>query len=132
MREKVKGTLDSLVEERKELVSMSMMMSFDDGLSGYVINSGNVHDTVKGINYVISALGTYGIHILMSTHWDEINPDIKGIANDLDLRNPNKFIGRAIRRNANKPILASTEKPTYIIMMPLTPSYFEQAYYRRA
>lgn len=127
----MKGTLDSLVEERKELVSMSMMMSFDDGLSGYVINNGKVHDTVKGINYVINALGTYGIHLLMSTHWDEINPDIPGIANDLDLRSPNKFIGRAIRRNANKPILASTEKPTYIIMMPLVPSYFEQAYYKR-
>lgn len=115
--------------ERKELVSM--MMSFDDGLSGYVINSGEVHDTVKGINYVINALGTCGLHILMSTHWDEINPDIPGIANELDLRKPNKFVGRAIRRNANKPILASTENPSHIIKMPLTPSYFEQAYFER-
>lgn len=80
---------------------------------------------------MINALGTCGLHILMSTHWDEINPDIHGIYNDLDLRKPNRFIGRAIRRNANKPILASTENPTHIIMMPLTPSYFTPAYFER-
>lgn len=115
--------------ERKELVSM--MMSFDDGLSGYVINSGEVNATVRSINYVINALGTCGLHILMSTHWDEIHPEIHGIYNDLDLRKPNKIIGRAIRRNANKPILASTENPSHIIKMPLTPSYFTPAYFER-
>ena len=110
---------------------MSMMMSFDDGLSGYVINNGEVIDTVRCINYVIDTLGTCGLHILMSTHWDEINPDIHGIYNDLDLRKPNKFIGRAIRRNANKPILVSTENPTHIIMMPLTPDCSTKAYSKR-